>query len=152
MKRGTVIEPIRSGVGGDSESSLSRACGLYRSSLPERWAAPAVALLTAGDANRIVARFGSAWPPGTVPAGAFVGEAFDATLFHAVLRPTRNAGQVALFLSTTSLGGIILRFAGLRGFSTRFDRRRRCRGGVSGCNAGFEHTARSAAGLALFVE
>ena len=87
-----------------------------------------------------------------MPSGAFVGETFDATLFWAILRPTRDAGEMALFLSTTNLGGIILWFDGRRGCGARLDGRRRCGGGISGCNADFEHTAVAAARLTLFVE
>ena len=59
---------------------------------------------------------------------------------------------MALFLPTTSPRGIIRWFNRLRGFGTRLNRRRRCRGGISSCNADFEHTARPAARLAFFVE
>jgi hypothetical protein len=87
-----------------------------------------------------------------VPAGAFVGETFDATLSWAVLGPTRDAGEMALFLSTKNPGGIILWFDGRRGCGARLDWRRRCGGGIAGCNANFEHTAVAAARLTLFVE
>jgi hypothetical protein len=101
-----------------------------------------------GHADRVGAIAGPAGPPGPVPAGAFLGEPFDAHLTRTVLGTARQPDPVTLRLSTQRSVDVVL---GLGLGRSRPGRRRHRSVGVAIPDADRDRAVAPAARLALGV-